>query len=75
VGEEAVPLAERSPLVRAVATAEQSRVKLYAFFFYLTHDFGGRDEPSAPEHRRELRETLQERLPALVAGALEEVVR
>jgi hypothetical protein len=50
-GERAVGLYDRSPLVRAVADADASRIKLFAFFFYPSHDFGGRDADSASTHR------------------------
>ena len=75
VGEKAVPLAPRSPLVRAIAEADNSRIKLFAFFFYPTHDFGGTDAESAPSHRERISGRLEECFPDLVEEALENAIR
>lgn len=75
VGDESVPLETRSPLARAVADAEATRVKLYVFLFFMSHDFSGPDAESASAHRRTVRERLQTSLPDLIEEALEEVVR
>ncbi|HEV7642090.1 MAG TPA: HD domain-containing protein [Gaiellaceae bacterium] len=75
VGDKPVRLADRSPLVRAIGDAERSRVKLHAFYFSLSHDFGGRDRSSAQAHRRSRRDELCTALPEILQECFDEGVR